>query len=672
MCGIFGLIGNKQKLSFRVFKSMADDLFRLSESRGKDASGLAVISTDQISVFKKAVSASKFIHLQKYNYLMNKVFLNSSQKQTIGLIGHARMVTNGALEESNNNQPIVKDCLIAIHNGIIVNDKDLWRKFPMLKREYEVDTEIFLSLMRYFLKKTNSITESLKKTYSLIEGAASIALFFEDFNYMLFATNTGSLYFVRNDEKNILIFASERYFLEKLFRNKKRERLMNWHKIIKVEPGTGQIINLDTLEMQEINFRKEIESKKTYKTTRRKVENVTDGEEKNKRITIININNNKKTEIRKIIKSSYEKTKKEVDKLRRCSKCILPETMPFIQFDENGICNYCRNYIKKEVLGKKKLEEIIWKYRDKNGKPDCIVTFSGGRDSSFGLHYIRNILKMNPVAYSYDWGMLTDLGRRNQSRMTAELGIEHILISADIQKKREYIRKNVEAWLKKPDLGTVPLFMAGDKQYFYYANELKKQMGIKLVFLCDNPFEKTDFKFGYCGIQQKQVGEKKSYRLSFTASLSMIFYYAKQFLSNPSYMNSSLFDTAWAFASYYFIPHEFVSLYNYVRWDKKIVESKLEKYDWERAKDTLSTWRIGDGTTAFYNYIYYMLAGFSENDTFKSNQIREGMMTRKEAIKIVEEDNKIRIDSLFWYLNTIAVDFKQVVIAINKAKKLYL
>ena len=57
--------------------------------------------------------------------------------------------------------------------------------------------------------------------------------------------------------------------------------------------------------------------------------------------------------------------------------------------------------------------------------------------------------------------MVTDLARRNVARITGQLGIEHILISADINQKRRYIRKNVSAWLKQPHLGLVPLFMAG-------------------------------------------------------------------------------------------------------------------------------------------------------------------------------------------------------------------
>ena len=66
---------------------------------------------------------------------------------------------------------------------------------------------------------------------------------------------------------------------------------------------------------------------------------------------------------------------------------------------------------------------------------DSIVSFSGGRDSAYGLHILKTKYNMNPLAVSYDWGLLTDLGRLNQSIMTSKLGVEHIWFSADIKKK---------------------------------------------------------------------------------------------------------------------------------------------------------------------------------------------------------------------------------------------
>jgi hypothetical protein len=99
------------------------------------------------------------------------------------------------------------------------------------------------------------------------------------------------------------------------------------------------------------------------------------------------------------------------------------------------------------------------------------------------LHYLKEVLHLNPNAYTFDWGMVTDLARRNQARLCGKLGIEHILISADIVEKRENIRKNLQAWLKKPDLGMVPILMAGDKQLFNnYPYQLMQQTGIQLYF----------------------------------------------------------------------------------------------------------------------------------------------------------------------------------------------
>ena len=63
---------------------------------------------------------------------------------------------------------------------------------------------------------------------------------------------------------------------------------------------------------------------------------------------------------------------------------------------------------------------------------------------------------MNPIAVTYDWGMVTDLARRNQARICGMLGIEHVIVAADIPEKRNYIKNYVSGWLQKPHLGMVP------------------------------------------------------------------------------------------------------------------------------------------------------------------------------------------------------------------------
>ena len=71
--------------------------------------------------------------------------------------------------------------------------------------------------------------------------------------------------------------------------------------------------------------------------------------------------------------------------MKRCTRCILPETFLGIEFDENGVCNYCLDYEPMKVYGEEAFEAVLSEYRNNGAKYDCLVPISGGRDSSY-LH----------------------------------------------------------------------------------------------------------------------------------------------------------------------------------------------------------------------------------------------------------------------------------------------
>ncbi len=66
--------------------------------------------------------------------------------------------------------------------------------------------------------------------------------------------------------------------------------------------------------------------------------------------------------------------------------------MPYISFDEEGVCSFCRDYETRGsyLKGEKALEEFVSKYRSATGEIDVLLGFSGGRDSAYGLDYIKN------------------------------------------------------------------------------------------------------------------------------------------------------------------------------------------------------------------------------------------------------------------------------------------
>jgi glucosamine--fructose-6-phosphate aminotransferase (isomerizing) len=675
MCGIFGLITKPgSNYPKKEIRKTLENIAVFSESRGKDSSGMAIRSTNvfNIDVIKGDVPIRQLLKCKAYDVTINAALVPEALYQGFAAFGHARLVTTGTQLNEVNNQPVLKSDMLIIHNGIIVNVDELWAQHPALNREYSIDTEIIPALIRNELQTTDDLAEACNKTFSQLEGTWSVATMFQDLDQFVLATNNGSLYYI-TDNSNFITFASEGFFLEKLKKEGCFVPFGSQLKVSQLTANKGIVINMNDLSIKHFDSPVQKNSIPKNSCAPFRLEKHILDNEVNKQEVVIDpatfINRSREHHLFSLLEMNTE----AISKLRRCTKCLLPETFPFIAYDHHGVCNYCNHYQKKnQPQSIDELKHLVEPYRSRNGKPDCLVPFSGGRDSTYSLHFIKRELGLNPIAFTYDWGMVTDLARRNAARVCGKLGVENIIVAADIHLKRENIRKNVAAWLKKPHLGMVPLFMAGDKYFFHFSNKVLQQTGLELSIWGSNPLENTDFKSGFTGIEpvfdKKRIDEIKLF-----SKAKLISFFGKQYLSNPAYINSSLIDTFGSFKSRYFTKrYGYIQLFDYMKWDEKELETLiLNEYNWEKSIDTKSTWRIGDGTAAFYNYIYHTVAGFSEFDTFRSNQIREGQMSREEGLALVNEENIPRYENLRWYLAIIGLDFVSTIKRINSIPKLY-
>lgn len=606
MCGIFGVISTSN-----VDKKKLSQLVEHSRQRGKDSSGLFFLEANKYKISRADYDIDK---------LLNKVKPYNSNL----VIGHSRLITNG----QGDNQPVVRDKIAAIHNGIIINEDQVWEKLSV-KRMHQIDSETIVAIAEEHLIQSGDISELPSKVLNLCVGVIACALVLPSYGKLLLFSNNGSLYvgYINNST----YFASESYGL----------RLIGCQNISQIKEDS-LIIDIpqsaDDFVISDDNIR---------------TENL-------------------------IPEFSYNKIQEGLlefkkPQIKRCVKCVLPETMPFIKFDNEGVCNYCKNYEpRNQPRPKEELFELIEPYRRRGQELDCIVPFSGGRDSCYGLHLIVDELKMKPLTYTYDWGMVTDLGRRNISRMCSKLGVENIIVAADISLKRKNIRKNMLAWLKSPHLGMMAMLTAGDKHFFRHVEDIKKQTGINLNLWGVNPLEVTHFKTGFLGIEPN-FEEKRVYS---HGVMKQMRYHAKRFramMESPSYFNSSLGDTlSGEYYRSFTDKKDYFHIFDYWRWDEdQVNDCLLNEYDWEKAVDTSTTWRIGDGTAAFYNYVYYTVAGFTEHDTFRSNQIREGQISRERAIELIEDENQPRYQNIRWYLDTLNLDFEEVIRIVNNIPKIY-
>jgi asparagine synthetase B (glutamine-hydrolysing) len=636
MCGIFGVICSSDQQADRdLARGLALALLRHSETRGREAVGIAVHDGERIEVLKQGGSVTDFLASPKLHALLDAPRTN----KTLAITGHSRLATNGTQSNIDNNQPVITHGSVALHNGIVVNDRAIAARYPVLAPQGELDSEVLAALLRTRLDESRDLVAATRATFAEIEGSASIAMMFDDLDVMLLATNTGSLFQLTSD--TVIAFASERFILQRALDDKAFQHQLGNCKLEQVHAGHALAIDLDGLRSRAFSL--------AASDREPPLSSAPNGHH----IAIID-------------RSS------RVDHLKRCTKCILPETFPYVNFDDQGVCAYCRTWKPIRPKGVEALEKVVEQYRSKDGSPDVIVAFSGGRDSSYGLHYVKKVLGMNPIAFTYDWGMVTDLARRNCARVCGKLGVEHIIRSADITAKRRYVRKNVEAWLKKPELGMVTLFMAGDKEFYAHARQLRKETGIKLVIFCTgNLIEEARYKTGLMGVPQDD-DQMVLPNMSLRNKTGMLWYFAKNYLKNPAYINESMLDTFNAFVQTFVIKDDFLYLYHYVPWhEDEIVGTIRREYDWEGATDTTTTWRIGDGTAAFYNYIYATIAGFTEDEAMLSNMVREHHITRDEAMIRGREYSKPRWDSLREYFQQIGMSMEEALQVINAVPKQY-
>ena len=182
-----------------------------------------------------------------------------------------------------------------------------------------------------------------------------------------------------------------------------------------------------------------------------------------------------------------------------------------------------------------------------------------------------------------------------------------------------------------------------------------------------------EFFLGFAGIDQKIKNNQSLYSYNLFNKFRMLYWYSLQFLLNPKYINPALFDNFKGFIYSFVRRDSFLHFYNYEPWNEKTIIKVLnEEYNW---KDDISygknQWRMGDGQTAFNNFVYYTIAGFSEYDNFRSNQIREGLISREEALKLCEEDNRTRYDTLKNFSDIIGFNLDDVLSKISCLPKLY-
>ena len=120
------------------------------------------------------------------------------------------------------------------------------------------------------------------------------------------------------------------------------------------------------------------------------------------------------------------KTEHEV---RHCVRCGLPSSFPRATFDESGICSICRSYeaIRDHAQAYFKTENDLRRLfeesaRQHGSKYDCLMLYSGGKDSSYALCRLVD-MGLSVYAFTLDNGYIAEGAKENIRRVSEALGV---------------------------------------------------------------------------------------------------------------------------------------------------------------------------------------------------------------------------------------------------------
>lgn len=145
MCGLSGVLlypRRRSEAELERIREISTANLVFNEERGREAAGVAVIQADgTYHILKRPVPASTLVKSDAYRRLLATI-----NEETVCILGHTRMPTKGSPLRNVNNHPLRTEHVIGIHNGMILNDDDLFARFHF-PRAGEVDSEIIFRLL---------------------------------------------------------------------------------------------------------------------------------------------------------------------------------------------------------------------------------------------------------------------------------------------------------------------------------------------------------------------------------------------------------------------------------------------------------------------------------------------------------------------------------------------
>jgi len=337
--------------------------------------------------------------------------------------------------------------------------------------------------------------------------------------------------------------------------------------------------------------------------------------------------------------------------MKRCVPCGLPETHETISYDTEGVCNICRGQeFRNEQVDwaaqKIALDALIEEHRG-HYDYDCIIPFSGGKDSTWALYYLVKEYGVKPLVVRFDHGFMRPNLEENVIRTTRELGVDIISFRPNwkvVQKLmlQSFLEKGDFCWHCHTGIFSYPMWIALEKK-------------VPLIFWGEPSAEYTAY-FSYD--QPEEVDEKRFNRFVNLGISADDMFIRLGGAVDPRDLKPYTYPPLKDLRE---LNYRSVCLGSYVKWDVKRQSAIIEKeLDWrgdevENVPPQYRYEKIECYMQGVRDYIKYIKRGYSRPSHLVALDIRNGRMTRNEGQHLIEEYEGRRPPSLDIFLDFIGL-----------------
>ena len=320
--------------------------------------------------------------------------------------------------------------------------------------------------------------------------------------------------------------------------------------------------------------------------------------------------------------------------MKYCMECLMPDTKPYIAFDENGVCNACRaHHLKNQQLEgidwrkrEQEFDQIVLEAKNRNAPfYDALVPVSGGKDSITQVHRLLKF-GLRILAVNVDYGIKTEVGWYNLM-LIADMGANLSIYRPTQPLHRRLIQIGMEDF-GDPDLLSHTLLHA-------YPLHVALQFQIPLVVLGEN----SAFEYG----GDARLAQKNMMTREWFSNYAANKGHDARFISEK-------YDVSFEQLRVYDFPDELetskitrsIFMSQYFFWDSEAHLDIARIHGFKTLDDAREgTYRnyvgIDEKINRIHQYIKVLKFGYGRATDHACEDIRNGRITRDQAKELVRQ-----------------------------------